>query len=116
MHIDDNPDARALLSILLEQEEDLEEVGSQNSAEGLDKVIQETSPDVLLIDLTMQGKDPVEAIQETRAAFPALRIVVLSASRDPRLLDRARRAGASQITLKGLGFTETLEAIRGSTG
>ena len=113
LFVDDNPDARALLSFLLRHEDDIEEVGSRNDAESLLRVIQETHPDVLLIDLTMPGRDPIEAIGEARAAFPELRIIVLSGSADPKLLERAREAGASQVAMKATDVHETLSAIRG---
>jgi DNA-binding NarL/FixJ family response regulator len=114
LHVDDNDDARTLLSVLISQEEDLEEVGSHHNADRLPQLIQETVPDVLLIDLTMPGKDPIEAIQEVRAAFPALRIVAVSGSVDPRLLARAQAAGVSQLARKTCDIAETLEVIRGS--
>jgi two-component system response regulator DesR len=113
LHVDDNDDARTLLSVLLSQEDDLEEVGSHQNADGLRQLIQETDPDVLLIDLTMPGKDPIEAIQEARTAFPDLRIVAVSGSVDPRLLARAREAGVSQLARKTCDIGETLEVIRG---
>ena len=114
LHVDDNPDARALLSYILKAEADLEDVGARSDAEGLEQAVRETSPDVLLIDLTMCGPDPIEAIRQVHAAFPALRIVVLSGSRDTALLERAKKAGASQLALKAIGFTDTLAAIRGA--
>jgi len=113
LHVDDNDDARTLLSLLISQEEDLEEVGSHHNADGLQKLIRETVPDVLLIDLTMPGKDPIEAIHEVRTAFPDLRIVAVSGSVDPRLLARAQQAGVSQLARKTCDIGETLEVIRG---
>jgi DNA-binding NarL/FixJ family response regulator len=113
LHVDDNADARKLISYLVKYAEDLEEVGARDSAEGLPAIIAETAPDVLLIDLSMEGKDPIEAIGEVRAAFPALRIVVLTASMDPKLLARARAAGASEVAPKAVDIAGTLAMIRG---
>jgi PAS domain S-box-containing protein len=115
LHVDDNPDARVLLSFLFKHEKDIEEVGSRSNAEGLEKVVRETAPDVLLMDLTMQGKDPIEAIREVRAAFPELRIVALTGTKDPRLLERARQAGASELASKVVDVSETLNVIRRSS-
>ena len=115
LQVDDNDDARTLLSIILKTEAGFEEVGSRSDAEGLEEVIRETAPDVLLIDLSMNGRDPIEAIRDVREAFPELRIVVLSGSRDPVLLERARKAGASQLAMKALDYNETLAAIRGES-
>jgi len=114
LHVDDDADARELMGFILGYEEDLEEVGSHHEAEGLERLVRETAPDVLLIDLTMEGKDPIDAIRELRAAFPALRIVVLSGSSEPEELERARAAGASDIARKGIDIPSTLRAIRGT--
>jgi DNA-binding NarL/FixJ family response regulator len=114
LHVDDNREARELLSLILSYERDLEDVGSHHEAAGLVKLVRERSPDVLLIDLTMSGRDPIDAIRELRAEFPRLRIVVLSGSSDPKVLDRARAAGASEIARKGIDVSDTLKAIRGS--
>lgn len=113
LHVDDNDDARGLLSLFLRRERDLEEVGARDRADDLERDVLECAPDVLVIDLVMHGRDPVEAIRGVRAAFPALRIVVLSGSSDPALLERARFAGASQVALKSIDLYETLDAIRG---
>jgi len=115
LHVDDNPDARALLSFLVKHEADIEEVGSRSNAEDLEQAVRETTPDLLLIDLTMHGRDPVEAIRDVRAAFPSLRIVALTGSLDPRLRERARQAGASQLVTKAIDASEILTVIRGSS-
>ena len=112
-HVDDNSDARTLLGFILQGEEDLDEVGSRSSAEGLLEEVRRTSPDVLLMDLTMEGGDPIEAIRAVRAAFSELRILVLSGCSDPEVLERARAAGASGHIVKPSSISETLNAIRG---
>lgn len=115
LHVDDDPDARRLLSALLAGDAELEEVGSRSDAEKLEEVVRETVPDVLLIDLSMRGRDPVEAIHGVRAAYPGLRIVVFSGSSDSALLERARKAGASQLARKAIDIEETLAIIRGDS-
>jgi len=111
-HVDDSSDARTLLGFILQGEEDLEEVGSRSSAEGLLEEVRRTSPDVLLMDLAMDGGDPIEAIRAVRAAFSDLRILVLSGCSDPEVIKRAEEAGASGHIVKASGIFETLNAIR----
>jgi two-component system response regulator DesR len=111
--VDDSRDATVLMKYLVQAEADLEIVGTRHDANDLEEEIRRTSPDVVLVDLHMPGKDPLEAIQELRASFPALRIVSLSGTADPRLLDRARAAGATGHIPKTLDINATLDAIRG---
>ncbi len=112
-HVDDDPDSRRLMSILLRLEPDIEEVGSRGDATGLIDDLARVQPDVLVMDLTMRGKDPIEAIREIKEVHPGLRVVVLSGQADPRVLDSARAAGAAQCVLKASDIQATLSAIRG---
>jgi DNA-binding NarL/FixJ family response regulator len=112
-HVDDNPDACRLMSWLLRLEPDLEEAGHRTEASGLLTELERTRPDVLVIDLTMRGEDPIEAIRAVRKALPGLRIVVLSGTSDPARLQLAREAGAAECVLKSPEIDQTLSAIRG---
>lgn len=113
-HVDDNGDARTLLSTVLRFERDLEEAGSSADTHDLVGKLARAEPDVLVIDLLMEGSDTLAAIREARAARPDLRIVVLTGLSDPDHLERARAAGATECALKGIGLDGTLAAIRGS--
>jgi DNA-binding NarL/FixJ family response regulator len=114
LQVDDNRDATVLMKHLLKREPDLEIVGTRHDAEGLEEEIRRTSPDVLLVDLMMPGRDPIEAIREVHATFPALRILVLSGMQDPRLLEQTRAAGATGQILKSWSIHEMLDTIRAS--
>lgn len=111
-HVDDDPDACRLMTWLLRFEPDMEEAGYRTNAAGLPAELERTRADVLLIDLTMHGEDPIDAIREVRQTLPQVRIVVLSGSSDPDRLRLAREAGAAKCVLKSPEIDSTLNAIR----
>ena len=114
--VDDHPLFREALQLAIQSAYPEAEIVEASSIAAAQAALATEQPfDLLLLDLTMPGRDPIEAIQEVREAYPALRIVVHSGSSDPLLLDRARKAGASQLALKALDLDETLAVIRGDS-
>jgi DNA-binding NarL/FixJ family response regulator len=70
----------------------------------------ETDLDLLLLDLTMPGASGLSALVAVRASYPAVPVVVVSASDDPSTVRRALDLGASGFISK----SATTEAIRSS--
>lgn len=68
--------------------------------------------DVLLIDLALPDGNGVDLIRETRAHFPAIKIIVVSIFGDAKSVVRAIEAGADGYLLKGAGEQEAEAAIR----
>jgi len=110
--VDDEPDACSLMGFVLEAESDMEFAGSRTRVAGLLDDLALHAVDVLLIDLSLSGEDAIEAIRAVRGARPEIRIVVLSGCMDPRVLTRAREAGATECVAKSFEIDATLQAIR----
>ena len=106
--VDDDAETRDLLRFLLGTTKEYEEAGSASKVEGLLEAVRQSSPDVLLMDLTLDGENPVEFIRALHAACPRVRIILLTGSSDADLLARARGAGASGHIPK---TTEILDAL-----
>jgi DNA-binding NarL/FixJ family response regulator len=70
-------------------------------------------PDIVLLDLTMPEVNGLEALRQIRAAWPAARVVILTASDDEESLFKASEAGASGYLLKSLKADEFLEMLHG---
>ena len=110
--VDDHRLVRAGLESLLATAGDLAVVGS--AADGAEAVAlaRETSPDVVLMDLSMPGMDGVEATRAIAAAHPDVQIVVLTSFSDrERILD-AIDAGAVGYLLKDAEPEELLRGVR----
>ena len=71
-------------------------------------------PDVVLLDVRMDGQDGIDAIKRIRSAAPTARVVMLSAFDNSTYVARAVSAGAHDYVLKTATRKELLEAISGA--
>ena len=62
--------------------------------------------DLLLLDLKMPGMDGLGGLLELRRRFPALPVVIVSATEDPRVIREAIAAGAMAYIPKSLDRAE----------
>jgi DNA-binding NarL/FixJ family response regulator len=112
--IDDHPLVRAGLAALLNTLGDVEVAGEgSDGAEALE-VVERSSPDLLLMDVSMPGVDGIEATRRVRQRHPGLPVLVLTSSRDPEQLRAALAAGAAGYLLKDAEPDEIAAAIRGA--
>ena len=103
---------RSGLKQILSLRDDLEVVGE--AGDGLSAVDTTVSlhPALLLLDLSMPGRDGLEVIPKVRKACPETRILVISMHATPDHLRTAFRAGAHGYLLKSADAEEFLFAIQ----
>jgi DNA-binding NarL/FixJ family response regulator len=111
--IDDHRILRDALRVLLEQEGGIELVGETADAlDGIGLAIR-TRPDVILLDIGMQGISGIQAAHRLRKRVPAARVLILSQYDDKEyVLEALGNAGAAGYLLKSEGGSEVLSAIR----
>jgi DNA-binding NarL/FixJ family response regulator len=108
---DDHIVMREGLSALIEEENNFEVVAqAMNGQEAVD-LYNTVHPDIVLMDLSMPGKDGLEAIQEIIAEHPAAKILVLTSYSDETKVFSAIQAGAMGYILKATSAEELLMAI-----
>jgi len=96
--VDDHPlIVEALRHVLQQLGRDVEVIGASTAAEGRVLVAAHPDADLLLLDLSLPDRDGLGTLAEVRRAFPALPVVVLSAS------DR-REDVVGAIDLGAMGF------------
>jgi len=110
--IDDHDLLRRGIKTMLESEADIQVVGE--AADGADAValVEESVPDVVLIDVIMPNKDGIEATKEIKDAFPNIGVVVLSGHDERQFLFDALKAGASGYLLKTAELDEVVATVR----
>jgi DNA-binding NarL/FixJ family response regulator len=69
-------------------------------------------PDAVLLDLQMPGYDGFECIEELRRLYPALRLIVVSATDDEAQVRRALDAGAVCFIGKSIDPDDLAAAVR----
>lgn len=110
--VDDHTLFRRGLVNLLRQQKGMTVVGEgANGADGV-RLAQQLSPDVILMDVQMPGKNGIEATQAIRAARPDARIIMLTVSDDDEHLFGAVKAGARGYLLKSVEPEQLVKAIQ----
>ena len=100
--IDDHPLLRRGVMQLLELENDLEPVGeASDGSEGL-QLAQELDPDLILLDLNMEGMTGVETLRALRDQGSEACVVVLTVSDSDEDITNSLRAGANGYLLKDM--------------
>lgn len=109
---DDHPVVRTGLRTLIETIDDLEVVGE--AADGEEAVHEALAlrPDVVLMDVRMEGVDGVEATRRIRVAVPETAVLMLTMYDDDATVFTAMQAGARGYLLKGAGQDEIVNAVR----
>src|SRR5947207_7045027 len=92
--VDDHPVVRDGLKNLIEQEEDLVVCGEAADAATALKVIPEISPDLALVDLSLEHSSGLELVKDIRSRYPDLPVLVLSMHDEMVYGERAVRSGA----------------------
>lgn len=69
-------------------------------------------PDVVLMDVRMPRMDGVQATEQLRERFPAVRVMMLTTFDDEELIVEGLRAGATGYLLKDVTAEQLVEAIR----
>ena len=75
-------------------------------------LIQETSPDVAVIDISMPGLDGLEVVSQLRSHCPDLPILILTMHEEAQYVVRAIQAGAMGYMTKQSAPEQLLKAIR----
>nr|WP_296749477.1 two-component system response regulator NarL [Thioalkalivibrio sp.] len=110
--IDDHPLFRRGVRQLVDIEGGFEVVGEASSGpEGIDLALR-LQPDLVLLDLNMEGMDGNQTLRALRAAGCAARVAMLTVSDQEEDLVEALRAGADGYLLKDTEPEELLRQLR----
>jgi DNA-binding NarL/FixJ family response regulator len=110
--VDDHALFRVGIRQILEREPDLEVVAeADDSRTALDAAFA-TSPDVILMDLSLPSPGGIETTQRIKRELPATAIVVLSTEEDEDALFDAIKAGAAAFILKDIAPEDLVMIIR----
>ena len=109
--VDDHEIIRLGLHSMLEMT-DLEIVGEAASAAEALAAIETANPDVVLMDIRMEGGDGLNALGRMKLDHPDLPIVLFSAYDNPTYIARSVALGASGYVLKSASRERLVEALQ----
>jgi len=82
-----------------------------NSGEALLKELEQSQPEVILMDIRMPDMDGLKATAKVKEQFPGIKVIILSNYNDPYSVKKALKAGADGYLLKDIGSAELQTAI-----
>jgi len=109
---DDHPVVRTGIRHLLETESGIELVGEAANGREAVSAVNQSQPDVILLDLVMPELDGAGAIREIKAQHPDVRILVLTTFASDDKLYPAIKAGAMGYLLKDTEPEDLVRAIQ----
>lgn len=109
---DDHAVLRSGLKLLLDPRPDMVVVGEATDGAELLSLVTETSPDVILLDLTMPRLGGLEVLPLLRQQAPHARVLILTMHDDQGYLRQALRTGAAGYVLKKAADVELIAAIQ----
>ncbi len=96
--MDDNKKIRSLIKIILQKDgHNIIEAG--NGLSGI-KVFLEKRPDVVLMDIRMEGLDGIDATRVIRQESSEVKIIIVTDYNEEQLRRKAKKAGADGYLLK----------------
>ena len=110
--VDDQAAVRDAIAQTIDAEPDLEVVGrATDAAKGLE-LARLYQPDVLVLDLVMDGLDPFDAAMRLPQVAPETKVMLLTGSTGDRMIRDASRTGAQAYVTKDEPLVAIPEAIR----
>src|SRR6476469_892532 len=109
---EDNKLLRESLQQLVDYTEDMVCTGAYADANKLERNIQSSNPDVVMMDIDMPGTSGIEAVQIIKEKFPHIHILMQTVFEDNDKIFAAICAGASGYMLKKTAPQKMIEAIR----
>jgi len=110
--VDDHPIVREGLAQLINREPDLAVCGDAEEMHTALQTIDALKPDILIVDISLNGPDGLDLLKTIRARDPRLPVLILSMHDESIYAERALRAGANGYLMKQEGTDRVLIALR----
>ncbi len=110
--VDDHIMVREGIKRIIEDTTDIEIVAEAASGEEALQVIDNIIVDVILLDISMPGKNGIQTLKEIKKKAPTLKVLMLSMHAEEQYAMRAIKAGASGYLTKDSAPDKLVTAIR----
>jgi len=112
--VDDHEMVREGLKAMLQSESDLEVVAETGLGREVPALLEQTQPDVVLLDVRLPDMSGVEVCRQAVRSDPNLKVIMLTTFVDPDLVDECIEAGARGYLVKdvrGMSLKENVRAV-----
>ncbi|GIN39746.1 response regulator transcription factor [Heyndrickxia oleronia] len=110
--IDDHQLFREGVKRILEFEKTFEIVAEGDDGASALQLIEETKPDVVLMDINMPNKNGIEATRQLVETYPETRVIILSIHDDENYVTHALKTGATGYLLKEMDSDALIDAVK----
>ena len=110
--VDDHAFVRAQIAEILSSAPDIQVVGECVDGADVLAVAAGALPDVVMMDVRMPIKSGIEATRDLLGAAPQVRVLMLTGSPTPGVVQDCAQAGAVGLLLKGGDPDRLIEAVR----
>ena len=110
--VEDNDMFRETLELLFGLRDEIDVVASVSMGNNAPMLVAELKPDVVLMDYRMPGLNGAEATRAVLDAYPATKVVCLSASVTAREVQEVLAAGAVACLTKDENFDRLVAAVQ----
>jgi len=111
LFVDSHPAIREVLTSAIESTADLKVAGEAADADAALRLIEQTAPDVVVLEISLGKSDGLAFIQEIRSHGVETRVLVFSRYDEDLYAERAIQAGASGYVMKTEPTDEVMRAI-----
>ncbi len=110
--VDDHKILRDGICSLVKGYNDMQVVGEAADGRTAIRLVQELSPDVVIMDISMPDLNGIDATRKIIADYPNVKVIALSMHYDKQFVSEIFRAGASGYLMKDSAFDELEHAVR----
>ena len=110
--VEDHPVLSDGLRQLIDKQPDLACVGIADNTSDAKRLVEQSKPHLVLLDLRLKGGDALDLIKTLRVEHPETKVLVLSQYDELIFAERALRAGASGYIMKENATDDVLRAVR----
>ena len=115
MVVDDHPMLRGGIVSLFNDSSNMEVISeAKNGSEAISK-IEDAKPDVVLMDINIEGKLDVHTTEQIKKRWPEIKVVAFSMHDEVQVIKRMLKAGASGYLLKNAPHNELVRAVNAVT-
>jgi DNA-binding NarL/FixJ family response regulator len=109
---DDHPLILAGIKRALEESDEFEVVAEARVGSQVLPLVSQTNPDLALLDLRMPEMDGLTCLDRIRKEHPKVKVVILSVSTDPEVVQTVLNHGASAYVVKSVNPLDLSSALR----
>ena len=110
---DDSGVVRERLKEMLSELPGIEIVGQAENGAQATKLIEELSPDVVILDIRMPKGNGINVLENIKGDNPTLIVIMLTNYPYPQYRKRCRKAGADYFFDKATEFEKVTEVLKG---